>query len=337
MTRRKPLLMLLAVIAAALALASLVSLIPTNRGVVRMLDFVREPAIYLAALTGVLALLLLRRGRWPVIGLVVLSIAINLFRMWPYNALAPAQLPLPDDVDGMSCARLLSLNVLQSNDQYDRVAQLIVRENPDILLLMETNPAWLAALEPQLATYGYRLERPLDNKYGMLFATRLTVESAEMVANTSADTPTLYATLRTGDGARFEMIGLHPRPPMPGESTESRDENIARAGAQTPGRLDNVIAIGDFNDVPWSRTTQRFVTQGGYHDPRAGRGTFATFPASYALIGWPLDQVFVKNGVKVESFSVLGNVGSDHLPIAADVCAGPEFSDTPMASEQGAD
>ena len=73
-----------------LALA-LVSLWPTNRGIVRMLDFVREPAIYLAALLGVLAALFAGRGKWIAVGLFAASAVINLVRMWPYTALASTQ------------------------------------------------------------------------------------------------------------------------------------------------------------------------------------------------------------------------------------------------------
>lgn len=318
-------------------LATFISLVQTNRGLVRILDFVREPSIYLSALFVIIAVLLAKQHRWLIVGLAVLSAAINLYRIWPYSMLAESELPLPDDVDGMSCMRVLSFNVLQPNDKYDAVAAMIDREDPDVLLLMETNQAWVDALRPQLARYPFQLIEPLENTYGMTFATRMRVERANMVANTSSNTPTLYATLNTGDGARFELIGLHPRPPLPGESTETRDANIARAGSKTPEELDNVLAIGDFNDVPWSRTTQNFVAEGGYLDPRVGRGSFATFPARFALLGWPLDQLFVKNGVKVESFRLLDDdTGSDHLALRADVCAGPEFDTAPTTTPDAA-
>ena len=318
-------------LATVLLLGTLVSLIGTNRGVVRLLDFVREPVIYLAALLGLVALVFARKFRPWAIGLLVIVIALNLWRMWPYSQLASAQVPLPDKVDGMSCARVLSFNVLQSNKDHAATARLIERVDPDILLLMETNRRWIDALEPQLSRFGYRLDRPLENKYGMTFAARLDVDRAQMVANTSANTPTLYATLRMADGARFELIGLHPRPPLPGESTKRRDANIARAGSRTPDRLGNVLAIGDFNDVPWSSTTSRFIDEGGYLDPRAGRGTFATFPADYALLGWPLDQIFVKDGVKVESLRIGDDVGSDHLPLVATVCVDPMAADSDVS------
>lgn len=322
------------VLLALLVLAALVSLIDTSRGSVRMLDMLREPSIYLAAVLAVLGLVLADRRKALVLGLAALAIGINLWRMWPYTVLAATQVPLPDEVDGMSCARVLSFNVLQPNERYRDTARLIDDVDPDILLLMETNATWLDELAPQLARYPYVLRRPLENKYGMVFATRLQVDRGQMIANTNSNTPTLYTTLRMDDGARFEVIGLHPRPPLPGETTASRDANIARAGARTPDRLSNVLAIGDFNDVPWSRTTSRFAREGDFLDPRAGRGSFPTFPADFAWTGWPLDQIFVKAGVKVEELEIGPDVGSDHLPLIARVCVDPAAPDGPQAGRQ---
>ena len=314
---------------------ALVSLWPTDRGIVRMLDFVREPMIYLAGLVAVLAALFAGKGRWVAVALCGGAALVNFARLWPYTMLAPAQVPLPDAIDGMSCAKLLSFNVLQSNDQHAETAALIERVDPDILLLMETDPVWARALEPQLAGYGYRLSRPLANTYGMIFATRLTVDRAQMPVDPESETPSLYATLRMEDGARFELVGLHPRPPRPGKSTEDRDATIARAGAMTPDGLGNVLAIGDFNDVPWSRTTERFREEGKYLDPRAGRGSFPTFPADYAFIGWPLDQIMVKEGVKVDWLEIGEDIGSDHLPLMARVCVDPDAPDSDMPDGVG--
>ncbi len=302
-----------------MAALALISLWPTNRGIVRVLDFVREPAIYLAALLAVLALLFAGRGKWIAIGLLALSALVNFARIWPYSFLAPATLALAPAQEGQ-CLKVLSFNVKQANHQYDRTAALIRAVDPDVLFLTETNKAWLDALQDTLSRYPNVRSMPLDNRYGKIFATRLDLESARMIANTSANTPTLYATLRLPNDARFELVGLHPRPPRPGESSESRDENIARAGSRTPDGLENVLVIGDFNDVPWSRTTTRFREQGDFLDPRTGRGTFATFPAPYTVLGWPLDQLLVRSGVNVAAFERGPDVGSDHLPLIATVC-----------------
>lgn len=314
---------ILLVLGALLLAAALVSLINTNAGAVRLLDVIREPLIYLAVLLAVISLFLAGRQRVLVLSLLLASAAIHFYRVWPYWNGAPEEMALAGTPRGVGCPRVLWLNVMQSNNEYDRVADLIAREQPDVLLLMEINQAWIDWLEPTLSRYSYRLDRPLDNTYGMAFATRLAVDRAQMVQQTSANTPTLYATLRMPDGAPLALIGLHPRPPLPGESTQSRDRNIARAGARTPDNIANVLAIGDFNDVPWSRTIRNFVETGGYLDPRVGRGTHPTFPSDWLLLGWPLDQIFVKPGLEVATLRVLEDVGSDHRPVVATVCAAP--------------
>ena len=307
-------------LAAIIFLASIISLADNNSGAIRTLDFIREPAIYLAAVLLVVAPLVLGRGLAPAAGLLAGSMAINFWSLWPYTPVAPEELPLGTASEDAGCMSLLAFNVLQDNEDYARTARLIERIDPDILFLTETNQAWIDAMEPQVARYGYRLDQPLDNKYGKLFASKVPVVKAEYSDTFDDETPTLYATLRAPNGARFELIGLHPRPPMPGRSTAKRDASIAEAGQKTPDGLANVVAIGDFNDVPWSDTTQNFRALGDYSDPRAGRGSFATFPASYAYVGWPLDQFFVKGKVSVQDLEIGEEVGSDHLPLMARFC-----------------
>jgi len=273
-----------------------------------------------AIVLGLVASVALRRWRWPIAIGFLLAAAIHLIRIWPYVPIAAEQLALGQGRQDDSCFSALALNVKMDNFEYSRVADMIEVESPDVLLLMETNAAWTRALARALATYPYRLTRPLDNYYGMTFASRVPVVNARIVSNTSSNTPTLYATLKPPDGSQVEFIGLHPRPPIPGQSTRSRDENIARAGALTPDGLSDVFVMGDFNDVPWSRTTRGFARDGGYKDPRIGRGTYPTFPAGQTWLGWPLDQVMVKGALSVKSFSVLEKVGSDHRPVKIILC-----------------
>ena len=249
---------------------------------------------------------------------------MQLYRFWPYFELADEQLALDDAPPGADCFTALSLNVKQANEGYAEVAALIRRIDPDALLLMETNEEWMRALAPEIDAYPDTLAAPLSNTYGMAFATRLPTRRMAMPTPTGANTPTLYATLETRGGAVFEFVGLHPRPPLPGQSTASRDANIARAAAITPDRRRDAVVMGDFNDVPWSSTTTKFRRDGGWRDPRIGRGTFPSFPSDYVWAGWPLDQLMVKNCVSVKRFELLDDVGADHLPLLAELCVGTQ-------------
>ena len=179
--------------------------------------------------------------------------------------------------DPRSCFSLLGLDVLQSNRDYAATIATIDREEPDFLLLMETDSRWARALAPVLARYPHRLLCPIGNTYGMIFATRLPVRGARLVDITDQDTPTVYARLATRGGQAFSYVGLHPRPSRPDQETECRDAKIERAALAVARSGLPAMAMGDFNDVAWSHTTRRIKRVGGFLDPRVGRGGYATF------------------------------------------------------------
>ena len=106
--------------------------------------------------------------------LAVLSIW-QMYRVYPYTALASTEVERasPQEGERTGCFTALTLNVLQSNREYERTAELIRSVDPDIVLLMETDQAWAEAMAPALASYPGQIHRPLDNNYGIMFASRL--------------------------------------------------------------------------------------------------------------------------------------------------------------------
>ncbi len=279
---------------------------------------------YVAALLLILALFLARAQRWAAVTMFGLVILINVWRIWPYSFLAETQLALAEETPQAAeatCFSAMSVNVKVKNHQYDQIIAQVRKHDPDVLFLMETDARWINQLEPVLSAYGHVDRHPQPEAFGLVFATRLPTLKSSVVENTHRDTPTLYATLQPAGTQPIEFIGLHPKPPLPGWNTDSRDENIVNAGVQTPDRLPNAIVMGDFNDVPWSRTTSKFRSTGGWRDPRIGRGTYPTFPANLLFVGWPLDQLMVKGGLQLQSFEVLSDNGSDHRAMLTHVCA----------------
>ncbi len=308
------------VIAGLLILVTLLSVIESNQWWIRLWDFPRPQILALLVMTAALALWHGRRGGRLVALACVLAGGWQLYRIYPYTPLSRPELAFADQrpAPGAACFSVLSLNVLQSNRDYARTAALIDRERPDILLLMETDGKWAEALAPQLARYPERLMAPLDNTYGMIFATRLPMRDGRVEVLTEPRTPSATAVLDAG--SPFRIIALHPRPPVPGQDTHERDAEIAIAATRAAATKIPVLAFGDFNDVAWSRTSRLFKRIGGYLDPRIGRGPYATFPARMPLLGWPLDHLFVTPEFTVRSIGVLEDVGSDHLPVHSSLC-----------------
>ncbi|KLE33255.1 endonuclease/exonuclease/phosphatase family protein [Aurantiacibacter gangjinensis] len=315
------------------ALAVLVSLLPTDMWFVRTVDLVREPMSWAALVLLVLGVIFLRGwDRKVVPALLGLVIVINLWRMWPYLPFGATEIALSEPVETDRCFTALAVNVKVKNEDYAGIAQQVRSVDPDVLFLMETDERWVRELQDVITPYPTSRAHPQPEAFGLVFASRVPASRLSIVENTHRDTPTVYATLQLEGTAPVEFIGLHPKPPLPGWNTEERDENIIRAGTDTPDSLPDGVTMGDFNDVPWSRTTTAFREEGNWRDPRVGRGTFPTFPSDYLLLGWPLDQLMVRGDVRIRSFEVMPDNGSDHRAMFGEFCV-PRDSNAARAGQ----
>ncbi|MGJ8610198.1 MAG: endonuclease/exonuclease/phosphatase family protein [Octadecabacter sp.] len=255
-------------------------------------------------------------GLWLASAMLVCS-AYQIYQIYPYTSFATTEVTLIDDAPKDSQIKFLAANVLMENTRKADLINIIDREDPDVLLLMETDQGWLDALKDCLSRYTTVVAHPLDNYYGIIFATRLKTQNAEVVFLSNDNTPSIRAELFGPDGTGFNFTGLHPKPPVPGTDSKRRDEEIKKA-AKMAGNADwPTVCMGDFNDVAWSWTTKRFKRYGGFLEPRIGRGTFSTFHAQYPLISLPIDQLYITAGIGLVSFSRLEEFGSDHFPVSA--------------------
>lgn len=315
---------LLRLLALCLIAGTLLSTTDLNQWWIRIWDFPRVQ-ILIAMVLVALALWFFDRGWRPWVPLILAGLSVwQLYRVYPYTPIAGTQVAhtLPGEANGAGCFTVLTLNVLQTNREYQRTADLIRGIDPDILLLTETDQAWADAMAPIMADYSGQIDRPLSNTYGLMFATRLPMKDATIQDMAQKDTPSVFATLMAGK-REFRVIGLHPRPPTPGQDTEERDAEIVIAAKQSRNLDIPVLAIGDFNDVAWSDTTSLFMDIGSFLDPRIGRGTYATFPADKTWLGWPLDHLFVTEEFLLKDMRVGQPVGSDHRPVIAQLCLAP--------------
>jgi len=316
---------------------SLMSSTDFNQWWIRIWDFPRVQ-ILIAMIASAFALWFVDKAwrPWVPLALIVAS-TWQLYRVLPYTPLVPTDIErvAEGDAQGEGCFSLLTLNVLQKNREYGRTIDLIRRFDPDIVLLTETDQAWADAVAGVLADYPGRIDRPLDNTYGIMFASRLPMSNASIQDLAQKDTPSVFATLEAG-GHSFRVIGLHPRPPKPKQDTEERDAEIVVAARMARDLKMPVLAIGDFNDVAWSDTTRLFTDIGGLLDPRKGRGTYASFPANMVWLGWPLDHLFVTEEFLLGDMEVGKQVGSDHRPFMARLCLDPEAARNRNEDVEGA-
>lgn len=213
--------------------------------------------------------------------------------------------------------KVISVNVYQYNKEYHRLIELVRREQPDILLTMESNQDWEEALQELKDTFSYFEEVAFENTYGMHFYTKLKVHRLQVHYFVSDDLPSIEAELETVDGYRFVLFGVHPPPPSPTEeeTSKERDGDLLSVAKRVRQSKHPVIITGDFNTVAWSRISVLFKKASGLIDARYGRGYLATFHAKYWFFRIPLDLLFHSAEVFVEKLRILPAIGSDHFPI----------------------
>lgn len=302
---------------AAVVTVTLLPLWQTETWWVRMWDFPRVQILISAGVVMVLSAFLLDIST-VVIALLMIGVGVYQFaRIYPYTPLAPVELTLAPDDDGS--VTLLSSNVLMENEQHQRLIDVIDRVDPDVLLLMETDQVWADAMAPVLERYETVLSEPRDDHYGIIFASRLPTGEAEILHLTQDDTPSVFAEMTGPGGVVFRFVGLHPQPPVPGQDTEERDAQIRYAARFAAKSGVPLVTMGDFNDVAWSDTSQKFKHLGGYLDARVGRGLFASFDAHRFYLRCPIDHFYVTENVAVVAFGREAYVGSDHFPMVAKI------------------
>jgi endonuclease/exonuclease/phosphatase (EEP) superfamily protein YafD len=244
----------------------------------------------------------------------------QLFCVLPYTPLYRKQVqksrvPLPKKV-----IRILFSNVFIENRQYEKVVRMVERMNADIVLLAETDEAWVKAVEPLKKLYPTMIAHPLDNGYGMVLFSRLKLVNPELKFIIEDVVPSIHTDVELRSGDIVRLYCMHPRPPIPmetGRSTE-RDAELLIVGKEIHA-LDKqdkpTIIFGDLNDVAWSRTTRLFQKISCLLDPRVGRGMYSTFPVKYPLLHFPLDHVFHTDHFRLVELRRLKSVGSDHFPV----------------------
>ena len=228
-------------------------------------------------------------------------------------------------------------NVYQYNNDYQRLVTLALKQQPDTILLVETDKAWQSGIAGLEKMYNHKILLPMDNTYGMLFYSKLPIVQHEVMYLIHDDIPSIKLTLLLESGDEVLMICIHPKPPMPQHSKESsdRDAEILLAGKMAKAYGGPSIIMGDLNDVAWSHTTRIFLRTSSMADPRRGRGLFSTFHAKVPFFRWPLDHIFLSHHFGVVNMQVLDSIGSDHFPIWIKAAITPQPTATILHADEG--
>lgn len=227
---------------------------------------------------------------------------------------------------------VLSWNTLGDAPGVERIVDLVIAEQADIVVLPETSQETAVAIAESTRLQG----RPMwVYSYAFDYVAKARSTSIlvsidlgeyrvdESVGNTSV-LPSMV--LRPVDGTGPTIIGVHPVAPVPGELENWRTD-LRWVESMCQG--DQVILAGDLN-----ATADHFrvvdPTTGaaglGFGDCLnagllTGNGAVGTWPTRLPpLLGAPIDHVFVTPDITVTGMRVItteDGSGSDHRPVVA--------------------
>lgn len=310
--------LLIAVVTALLVAATILPWVPWPHGLIRTCDF---PRLQIACLAAALMPVTLLLGSAGAAGATLLLmqgavIVVQAAHCLPFTPLRPVQSPAHlGEIDHARVIRILSTNVKMSNRRFTALIELVRERQPDVLIVMECDDAWVEALQPLKDSWPHALEWPSDNTYGMMLLSKLPLVDPELRFVVLEDVPSIRTAVRLRNDDLVRLYAVHPEPPVPHVDTIGRDGELVRLAIEVNEDPLPVIVTGDLNDVAWSRTTRRFQRLTGLLDPRVGRGFFNTFDARFPFLRWPLDHLFHDPQFRFIGIERLRDIGSDHFPI----------------------
>ena len=208
---------------------------------------------------------------------------------------------------------LLLANVYSGNDRYEDLLALIRDEAPDIILLQELTPAWLANIEPGLADYEHRLSVPRSGSFGIGIFSRPQLTSMDTIESPPLGFPTLVATIGLPDRP-LTLVTTHPMPPMGTEDYAARNEQLRSVAALVNERGADVL-IGDLNTTIWGNAYRRLEEETGFRNSRRGFGVLPSWPTFLPIAMIPLDHCLVSDHLDVVETKLGPPIGSDHRPL----------------------
>ncbi|MGB5822163.1 MAG: endonuclease/exonuclease/phosphatase family protein [Saonia sp.] len=250
-------------------------------------------------------------------------------KIFPYTAFGNYEVKNSSDHVDKKLS-IYTANVLQNNENVQKVIQDAERFRADVILFTETDASWIDHLQTAFdMKYRYQMKRPEENTYGMIMFSKLPLVDGKIKFLVEDSIPSIHAKLVLPSGDRVQLYAIHPAPPTPkhNPSSADRDAELMKIARLTRDSNLPVIVMGDFNDVAWSETTELFQRMSGLLDLRKGRGLFNTYNAKNWLMRWPLDHIFSSPDFRVMDVQLGGKTGSDHFPFFTSLSFEPELSE----------
>lgn len=266
-----------------------------------------------AALLGLVVLLLVSRAWWRgVLMLVIVGASLGQGGLTIYRQQQGRQV-----YDGQTAAttmRLLSFNVLSSNERGAEIVDYMFEAAPDVVFTMESN-----AVVPQLdriaTVYPHRLGCSPDGQDcdTMLFS-KTPFTDSRVLQFGIFDRWRLVIGKTVIGVVEVTLVATHLTKPYFDEAADVELWQLRRVLQNVSGP---VILGGDFNATAWSKPVARFAADAGLVPPPFYP---ATWPVKLGALGVPIDNLFTRDGARIDAIGAMPDaLSSNHRGLLASI------------------
>jgi endonuclease/exonuclease/phosphatase (EEP) superfamily protein YafD len=264
-----------------------------------------------------LVLLVLRQPKPLLIGLFCLTLLSANIVTWYLPSLGQTT-PL---------VKVMFANVWIYNRRYEDVLAAVRAEQPDIVGFTELDGPWVQQLDRLKDVFPYRTE----HRDSTVLYSKINLTGTEIIDRDPRFPDTVIVRNLPKAGEKFTVVVTHPQSPRNEAVFRERNAFLERLATYLSKSPDNLIVIGDFNVSLWSPYYRKFVEQTRLINARQGFGIYPTWTNIQIrqlpdflqpFLSIPIDHVFTRSGnvkLRATSFHTAPDVGSDHLPIVAEI------------------
>lgn len=295
-------------VAAAIAGASASGLIASDAWIADLIDSFRVHVLMAAVMALPLGFTVRRGWRAAVVTIFLgccLANGVTLI----HAAQAAAATP---KAGGVVRLKIVTVNLLWSNRQHQKLRDWLSREAPDVVVTQETTARWAIALDALHEAFPFRrMPGPNDD---LAILSRHKLRMIEVAGIRRSGTLAI-AALSIGE-RRIDVMALHASVPLSPALRAARDVMLDDIAAYARRSGQKLIVAGDFNATPWNHAMRRLVRDSPL------RHAIGFWQPSWAdhmplWMGIPIDHVLAGGGCIVVGRRIGPDIGSDHRPVVA--------------------
>jgi endonuclease/exonuclease/phosphatase (EEP) superfamily protein YafD len=250
--------------------------------------------------------------RWPVTaGAGLVGVVAAYLAAMPFTT-APA--PVAAETARF---KVLLFNVWFRNGRLDDVRKMVEETNADIVVFVETTPRIREELRPLEAFYPYHFDCIGVGRCDITIFARSRLTSPAVKSTADPERSPLVQIDTQIAGCTLKLFATHmtrPFPNRPWWAQRAQAEEIGTDVAAWPGAK---LVLGDFNAAPWGYVMRTIAERGNVNVLTGAGGTWPSrLPPQLRI---PIDNMLAGPGLSFVSRQVLPKIGSDHLPVVAEI------------------